>query len=134
MAHQTVSTGWDAELVPTPQGRTDAPAEDCPVEVSLAAISGRWTTLVLRNLMNREPMSYTRLSGSLPSLSDKVLSDRLAELVAKGLVERRVISGFPQRTEYLLTDRGHRLRPLLIQLYRTGMALQNTPAPSNLTT
>lgn len=125
MAHQTVSTGWDIELVPTPEGRTDAPAEDCPVEVSLAAVSGRWTTLVLRNLMTQAPMSYTRLAQSLPSLSDKVLTDRLNELESKELVARRVISGFPNRSEYQLTDRGLRLRPLLIELYRTGMALQS---------
>lgn len=128
MAHQTVSTAWDAELVPTPSGRTDAPTDDCPVEVSLAAISGRWTTLILRELMTHGPMSFTHLSERLPRLSDKVLADRLAELADRGLVTRRVVPGFPRRSEYRLTDRGHRLRPLLIQLYRTGMALQSAGA------
>jgi len=74
MAHQTVSIGWDEELVPTPTGRTQAPSPDCPVEVALAAIAGRWTTLVLRNLMSGDAYSYTELAATLPSLSDKVLS------------------------------------------------------------
>lgn len=130
MAHQKVSTVWDPELVPTTDGRTDAPAQDCPVEVSLAAISGRWTTLVLRDLMAHGPMSFTRLSRGLPALSDKVLTDRLNELVARDLVERSVISGFPSRSEYRLTDRGTALRPLLIELYRTGMALQRAEMPA----
>lgn len=128
MAHQTVSTAWDEVLVPTPNGRTDAPSADCPVEVSLAAISGRWTTLILRDLMTHGPMSYTHLAERLPTLSDKVLTDRLTELVNKGLVRRRVVPGFPRRSEYQLTERGHLLRPLLIELYRTGLALQGAMA------
>lgn len=130
MSHQTVSTRWDVELVPTASGRTDAPTETCPVEISLDAVSGRWTTLVLRNLMADGPLSYTQLSGSLPALSDKVLTDRLNELVAKGLAERRSITGFPNRSEYQLTDRGLALRPLLLELYRTGMALQGAGSPA----
>lgn len=123
MAHQTVSMNWDEGLVPTADGRTAAPSPDCPVEVSLAAISGRWTTLVLRNLM-AESMSYTQLAESLPTLSDKVLVERLSALMAKGLVQRRVTRDFPSRTAYRLTGAGEALRPLLIELYRTGLAVQ----------
>lgn len=124
MAHQAVSTRWDEELVPTPSGRTAAPSSGCPVEVSLAAISGRWTTLVLRNLMHGGGHSFTELAESLPDLSDKVRIERLRHLVSSGLVERRLTSGFPRRTEYRITARGRRLRPLLIELYRVGLALQ----------
>lgn len=124
MAHQPVSTRWDEELVPTPGGRTRAPSPDCPVEVSLKAIAGRWTTLVLRNLMPGKAWSYTELAESLPQLSDKVLADRLTDLVSTGLVKRTVTSGFPRRTTYRITERGTELRPLLVELYRTGLALQ----------
>ena len=99
---------------------------DYPAALSfaLAAIAGRWTTLVLRNLMSGDAYSYTELAATLPSLSDKVLSDRLNALVSGGLVERTITNGFPPRTEYRITDRGRELRPLLIELYRTGLALQ----------
>ncbi|MFI2352425.1 hypothetical protein ACH492_36635 [Streptomyces sp. NPDC019443] len=43
---------WDGELVPDERGRTRQPEPDCPVEVALAAVAGRWTTLVLRELMH----------------------------------------------------------------------------------
>lgn len=125
MTHQKVSRPWDADLVPTLGGRTPAPSPDCPVEVSLAAISGRWTTLVLRDLFSGGAQSYSELSASLPQLSDKVLADRLSRLVSSGLVERISVSGFPRRTEYRISERGERLRPLLIELYRTGLALQS---------
>lgn len=131
MAHQTVSARWDEELVPTPSGAAQAPSPDCPVEVSLAAISGRWTTLVLRNLMSGDTYSYTQLAASLPRLSDKVLTERLSELVSAGLAERIVTAGFPQRTGYRISERGRTLRPLLIELYRTGMALQGHDAATD---
>lgn len=76
------------------------------------------------------PQPYSSLAESLPRLSDKVLSDRLHELAAAGLVEREVTNGFPRRTEYRLTARGQQLRPLLIELYRTGLALQGRAGDS----
>ncbi|MEU4620265.1 helix-turn-helix domain-containing protein [Actinoplanes sp. NPDC023801] len=93
------------------------------MEVALAAISGRWTTLVLRELMGG-PLSFSALGAALPQLSDKVLDERLRRLRGQGLVERRVTTGFPSRVVHALTPAGIRLRPLLIELYRTGQRLQ----------
>ncbi|AJT42435.1 winged helix-turn-helix transcriptional regulator [Psychromicrobium lacuslunae] len=124
MTHQTVSPRWDQELVPSEAGQSQAPTPDCPVEVALAAVSGRWTTLLLRNLISGGPQSYSELAASLPELSDKVLTERLDELRAARFVEKTLISGFPARSSYRITEHGLRLRPLLIELYRTGTALQ----------
>ncbi|MET9626867.1 helix-turn-helix domain-containing protein [Lentzea sp. NPDC006480] len=100
----------------------DRPTADCPVEVALAAVSGRWATLVLRNLLHG-PQSFSSLRASLPSLSAKVLTERLDSLVAQGLVSCTRSPGFPVRTSYAVTSRGLLLRPLLVELYRTGEAL-----------
>ncbi|WP_236567802.1 MULTISPECIES: helix-turn-helix domain-containing protein [unclassified Nocardiopsis] len=120
-----MSHGWDRELVPDGAGETREPTPTCPVEAALAAVSGRWTTLVLRELAHG-PRSYGGLRRALPRLSDKVLSDRLRTLVEQGLAERRETAGFPTRTAYSLTARGALLRPLLVQLYRTGSELLAT--------
>ncbi|WP_245533436.1 winged helix-turn-helix transcriptional regulator [Actinoalloteichus spitiensis] len=120
--------GWDRELVPDVAGRTQRPDPDCPVEVALAAVSGRWTTLVLRELLHG-PCSFTELRRRLPTLSAKVLTERLTELQARGLVGRSRAPGFPARTEYAVTERGRALRPLLISLYQTGQALAATSPP-----
>jgi DNA-binding HxlR family transcriptional regulator len=122
-AHLMVSDRWDRELVRDQWGQTEHPDPVCPVEVAVAAISGRWTTLVLRELMHG-PLSFGQLSAALPSLSDKVLSDRLHQLQAQGLLHRQSHSGFPTRTTYTLTAAGQQVRPLLIELYRTGQHLQ----------
>lgn len=121
MAHQTVRT-WDAELVPGSAGRTSVPEPECPVEAALAVISGRWSTLIIRELLHG-PHTYSELREVMPSLSDKVLSDRLGSLRTQGVVERRVTSGFPSTVTYRLTRSGESLRPLMIELYRTGEIL-----------
>ncbi|WP_251056288.1 helix-turn-helix domain-containing protein [Streptomyces sp. ISL-94] len=89
----------------------------------MAAISGRWTTLVLRELMHTEH-SFGALRERLPDISAKVLTDRLHILRERGLVTQERLPGFPVRTRYALTEAGRSLRPLLIELYRTGELLR----------
>ncbi|WP_431771976.1 winged helix-turn-helix transcriptional regulator [Streptomyces cucumeris] len=113
---------WDEDLVPSRSGRTRRPEPDCPVEAALAAVSGRWTTLLLRELMGG-PRGFTELRALLPELSAKVLSERLRALRERGLVTVERQRGFPVRTRYALTEAGRALRPLLIELYATGEAL-----------
>jgi DNA-binding HxlR family transcriptional regulator len=123
VAHRTESADRVSELVPTAAGATARPEPECPVEVALAAISGRWTTLLLRDLM-AGPLAYGELRRGLPELSDKVLVERLTALRGRGLVARHAHAGFPTRVVYELTDAGRALRPLLVEVYRTGERLQ----------
>ncbi|WP_245663554.1 winged helix-turn-helix transcriptional regulator [Nocardia inohanensis] len=126
VSYQTETHGeqrvWDAELVPGERGRTDRPEAGCPVEVALAAVAGRWTTLVLRELMHGE-MSFGALRERLSVISAKVLTERLRVLEQRGLVTHTRVAGFPPRSEYRLTAAGEALRPLLIELYRTGTVI-----------
>ncbi|WP_159537591.1 winged helix-turn-helix transcriptional regulator [Aeromicrobium sp. 9AM] len=62
------------------------------------------------------------LASRLSKISDKVLNDRLGQLVSDGLLRRQRCSGYPSTTVYEMTERGRLLRPLLIELYRTGSA------------
>lgn len=76
------------------------------------------------------PRSYGQIREGLPSLSDKVLADKLRGLVSQGLIDREERPGFPTRSRYSLTAAGEQLRPLLIELYRTGERLQaHRPPP-----
>ncbi|MFJ9455808.1 winged helix-turn-helix transcriptional regulator [Kitasatospora sp. NPDC101447] len=92
------------------------------MEVALAAVAGRWTTLVLRELMHG-PASYGELRARLPEISSKVLAERLQALVERELAVSERLAGFPVRTSYRLTPAGRALRPLLVELYRTGARL-----------
>ncbi|MET9821622.1 MULTISPECIES: winged helix-turn-helix transcriptional regulator [Streptomyces] len=122
MGHQTETHVWDEELAPEPRGRTWRPEAGCPVEVALAAVSGRWTTLLLRELMGG-PRGFTELRTLFPDLSAKVLSERLRTLRERGLVAVERRRGFPVRTRYELTRAGEALRVLLVELYATGEEL-----------
>ncbi|MFX0580541.1 winged helix-turn-helix transcriptional regulator [Nocardia nepalensis] len=96
-----------------------APGHRLPGRGGAVGISGRWTTLVLRELMHG-PSSFSELAERLPEISPKVLTDRLHGLRDDGLVSQERLAGFPIRTRYVLTPAGEALRPLLIELYRTG--------------
>ncbi|PZS22935.1 MAG: transcriptional regulator [Pseudonocardiales bacterium] len=126
-SHQTVSAAWDQELVPDARGSSRRPDPGCPVEVALTAVSGRWATLVLRDLMHG-PRAFSELQAALPTLSAKVLSERLVGFERQGLVHCRRGGGFPSRSVYSLTAAGQHLRPLLVQLYETGRRLLDEEA------
>lgn len=114
MTNQTVSA-WAGD----PFGQVDHPVADCPVEVTLRALRGRWTTLVVRELFAGE-RGFGELAAALPALSDKVLSDRLAQLTACGVVVRAREAGWPSRVRYSLTPRGQGLRGVLEAMWAWG--------------
>lgn len=114
MAHQTVG-----DVLAVCTGDDPRPAPDCPVEVALGVLRGRWTPLVLLQFRDGT-RSFTELAAALPTLSDKVLADRLAQLTAAGVLARRRTRGWPPRVTYDLTERGAALLPLLGALWRWG--------------
>ncbi|MGV9280792.1 winged helix-turn-helix transcriptional regulator [Streptomyces sp. NPDC003730] len=123
MTHPTV--GHPAGLPDDPRADVTAPTPECPVEITLAALHGRWTTLIIRELL-RGAHSYTELRAALPALSDKVLSDRLSHLTKTGVVHRDRHPAWPPRVRYTLTPGGHRLGPVLQALWDWG-AHQSPP-------
>ena len=79
----------------------------CPTEFTLHMLGGKWKTLLLCFLKER-PCRYAELRKLLPKLSDKMLSERLHELIDSGLVVRKPRTvGLAQ--EYMLTSKGRRL-------------------------
>ncbi|MGI5349194.1 winged helix-turn-helix transcriptional regulator [Streptomyces sp. CA-250714] len=122
VAHRTVSCGHRLPrpgLPDDPRARTAVPEPSCPVEITLHALRGRWTTLVVRELL-RGPHTFSELAAVLPSLSDKVLAERLRQLVDVGVVRRERFPGWPTVVRYQLTDRGRALEDVLQALWDWG--------------
>lgn len=118
MTHQTV--GHDGTGVLEPCAGPDVrPDPACPVEVTMAALRGRWTALVIGEL-TRGPRGFSDLARALPALSDKVLTERLAQLAEAGVVDRRRTASWPPRVSYTLTERGHALLPVLRAMWDWG--------------
>jgi len=96
----------------------------CPVERALALVGAKWTLLIFHQLMERT-RRFGELERALPGASPKVLSERLREMEAAGLVTRTVHAEVPPRVEYALTDQGHALRPIIESLGTWGATLQD---------
>jgi DNA-binding HxlR family transcriptional regulator len=80
-------------------------------------VGGRWTGAVIRLLLT-ERMRFAELRAAIPDISDRMLSERLRELEAEGIVARIVIPETPVRVEYELTEKGRALEQALCALGR----------------
>jgi len=92
----------------------------CPIARTLAVIGDRWTILILRDLVVEGPRKFQDFERSLRGISPNTLSTRLKRLEEAGIVERRFYEQHPPRAEYLLTDKGNDLRPVLRALLEWG--------------
>jgi DNA-binding HxlR family transcriptional regulator len=88
----------------------------CPVEFSIDLLSGKWKTVILSRLKVR-PMRYGELRHDIPSLSDKILTERLRDLCEAGFVRQERSAS---TSRYCLTRRGEMLKPMLQSLYDWG--------------
>ena len=103
---------------PAPAGQASKPAGCCPLyHEAVELIGRRWTGAILRVLMD-SPLRFSQIGQAVPELSDRLLSERMKELEARGVVERRVIPGPPLRVEYSLSRMGRELEPALSELQR----------------
>src|SRR5215218_11406331 len=73
-------------------------------------IGKRWTGAIVFVLLDG-PLRFSEVKVLVPDLSDRLLSERLKELEAEGIVERRVSADLPARVDYALTQKGRALQP-----------------------
>ena len=92
----------------------------CPVARALDVIGERWTILILRDLFREGPRKFADFEQSLTGISATTLSARLKKLEEHGILARRFYADHPPRAEYLLTDKGRTLGPILKLLLDWG--------------
>jgi DNA-binding HxlR family transcriptional regulator len=92
----------------------------CPVARTLAIIGERWTILILRDLLLEGPRKFQDLQLSLAGISPNTLSARLKKLEQNGVIARRFYEEHPPRAEYVLTEKGRALGPVLKALLGWG--------------
>ena len=98
--------------------RTDFARMPCSIARSLAVAGEPWSPLVIRDVfvgINR----FDDIQRDL-GISRKVLTERLAHLVAQGMLERRPYSLRPPRHEYALTARGTEFVDVLMAMVAWG--------------
>ncbi len=84
-----------------------------PEEVRRAAdlLGRRWQLAVVFAALSGA-VRFNEFAVAIEGISPRMLAERLRDLEAAGLVERRVLPTSPPTVEYLLTDRGRALRPI----------------------
>jgi DNA-binding HxlR family transcriptional regulator len=100
-----------------PQEGTVAHVPRCDAALSNAfqLLGKRWNGVILGTLVSG-PAGFSDIRRALGGISDSVLSERLSELAAAGLVERKVAPGPPVGVSYELAPPGRALAPVLQQL------------------
>jgi len=99
----------------------------CSIARTLDIIGDRWTILILRDLFLYPTRRFQDFEASLPGLTPSVLSSRIKELAAHGIVTSRLYADHPPRPEYLLTPKGRALNPILIAMKTWGQQYAAAP-------
>ena len=95
---------------------------------AIELIGRRWTGAILRAMFSGRTR-FSDIAGAVPGLSDRLLSERLKELEAEGLVERCVYPDTPVRIEYRLTDKGRALQQTILAVASWAEEWVEPPKP-----
>jgi DNA-binding HxlR family transcriptional regulator len=95
----------------------------------MALLRGAWCSHVIWNL-SHQPRRFGELRIDIPKVSARVLSARLRELEARGVVTRVVVPTTPPSVEYELTALGRELVPAIRAIVDVGQRLLPQPAAS----
>src|SRR3712207_2942926 len=90
-----------------------------PYQQAIELIGKRWTGVVIKVLLDG-PRRFNEIAERLEGASDRMLSERLKELEATGILERCVYPETPVRIEYRLTAKGKALSPVIDAIQEWG--------------
>ena len=109
------------------KNRSPEPPEACPLMACMAVLGGAWTPNIIWYL-RAGPRRFSELRSDLATVSAKVLTSRLRELEAKGVVGREVKPTSPPSVEYALTELGQELVPAIEAIVSVGHRLKQLAA------
>jgi DNA-binding HxlR family transcriptional regulator len=94
---------------------------DCPIELALNSIGGKWKILLLWNLMTSK-RRYSEFKYLMPGINFKMLTQQLKELENDGLIGKKTENKKPPlKVEYFLTKEGKKLKPAIMKLREWGL-------------
>lgn len=103
--------------------KVQAVDEQCPVELGLNILSGKWKLKILWRL-SKGTIRFNELQRFLGSITTKTLTEQLRELEEQGIILRTVFPEVPPRVEYSLNEIRNTLKPILGGLCEWGKAYQ----------
>lgn len=112
------------------KNRSPAPPNKCPLSTCMEVLGGAWAPNIIWNLIGG-PRRFNELRFDIPKVSAKVLTARLRNLEAKGIVLREVKPTSPPSVEYSLTDLGLQLVPAINAIADVGHKLKERAKTRN---
>ena len=93
------------------------PRSGCPIAFTLDLVGDRWTLVIVRDMITGKKR-FSEFLESPERITTNVLTDRLNNLETAGLVTRVAYQRRPPRHDYVLTDKGRALLPVLQAMCR----------------
>lgn len=93
---------------------------NCPKEFTLSMFSGKWKINIIYHLGKEGAYYFSEIQRLLPAASHKELSEKLKELAADGLVDRKPVKDQRVKVSYSLTPLGETLLPIVNAMYDWG--------------
>jgi len=84
----------------------------CPVQATSNVLAGKWKVLIVWHL-SFGTRRFAEIRDLLPGVTEKVLTDQLRQLEHDGVLRRLVTETVPLRVDYILTDAGQELIPVM---------------------
>ncbi|MGW2034685.1 winged helix-turn-helix transcriptional regulator [Streptomyces sp. NPDC001811] len=103
----------------------------CSIARALDVVGDRWTLLIVRELLLRGPCRFTDLRNGLPGIAPNLLSTRLKELEAAGLITREDAPPPVATVLYELSETGRAVEPVLKALGLWGMRFMAEERPDD---
>jgi DNA-binding HxlR family transcriptional regulator len=98
--------------------------KSCPIEATFKIIGKKWAVLIIREMF-RGTKQFNRFLENIDGITPKVLTERLRELEKFGIVTRRIVSEYPIRVEYEMTDLGREFERVLLAV--ASFSMRNMP-------
>ena len=103
--------------------KTMAVPEQCPMDVGLNVLSGKWTLRILWHI-SKGSVRFNELQRLLGTITTKTLTQQLRELEQQDIIKRTVYPETPPKVEYALTELGQSIKPILKALCDWGTNYQ----------
>jgi DNA-binding HxlR family transcriptional regulator len=105
----------------------------CGLAHAMELVGERWALLIIRDLIPG-PKRFTDLRNGLPRIPTNILSARLKELEASGVIQRRLLPRPQGSVVYELTDYGRELDDVVLRLGLWGVRSLGQPRPDDIVT
>ncbi|MFP5179638.1 helix-turn-helix domain-containing protein [Bacillus altitudinis] len=101
-----------------------AQVDGCPITDAMEILGKKWVILIINQLLTG-PKRFCQLENEM-NISGRLLSERLKDLEAEGLVEKKVYPDIPVRIEYELTEQGKKIEPVIREMYAWSLERKNS--------